>query len=42
MTPQEVLQAALELSLAEQEEIATQLSYHVLGELQALGFEEVA
>ncbi len=42
MTPQEILQAALQLSLAEQEEIANRLSYHVLGELQELGFEEVA
>ncbi len=40
MSPQEILQAALELSLAEQEDIATQLSYHVLGELQNLRFEE--
>jgi len=38
MGAEEILQEALKLPLSEQEKIATRLSYHVLGELQALGF----
>ena len=40
MTPQEILQEALKLPLSEQESIANELAYHVLGELQSLGLEE--
>jgi len=40
MSPQEVLQEALKLPLSVQEAIANELSYHVLGELQSIGFEE--
>ncbi len=40
MTPQEILQEALKLPLSEQESIAIELSYHVLGVLQSLGLEE--
>jgi len=40
MSPDEVLEEALKLSLSEQERIATTLSYRVLGELQALGYDE--
>jgi hypothetical protein len=40
MDAKTILEEALRLPLSKQEEIATQLSYHILGELQALGFEE--
>ena len=40
MSPEAILQEALKLPLSAQEALATELSYHVLGELQALGFEE--
>jgi hypothetical protein len=40
MSPQEVLAEAQKLSLAEQEAIANQLTYNVLGEMQNLGFKE--
>ena len=42
MDAETILQEALKLPLSEQDSLATELSYHVLGELQALGFEEVA
>jgi len=40
MSPDEVVEEALKLPLSEQERIATTLSYRVLGELQALGYDE--
>jgi len=40
MSPEEVLEAALKLPLSEQERIATTLSYLILGELQALGYDD--
>jgi hypothetical protein len=40
MSPQEIILEAQKLSLAEQEAIATQLTYNLLGEMQALGFQE--
>jgi len=35
-----ILQEALKLPLSEQESLANELSYHVLGLLQSIGFEE--
>jgi hypothetical protein len=40
MSPQEIIEEAQKLSLAEQEAIANQLTYNVLGEMQNLGFKE--
>jgi hypothetical protein len=40
LSPAEILEEALKLSLSEQERIATRLSYFILGELQTLGFKE--
>ena len=40
MSPDEVLEEALKLPLSEQERIATTLSYLILGELQALGYDD--
>jgi len=40
LSPAEILEEALKLSLSDQERIATKLSYLILGELQALGFKE--
>jgi hypothetical protein len=40
MDAETILQEALKLPLSDQESIAIELSYNVLGELQALGFEE--
>ena len=37
---QEIIEEALKLPLSDQERIATELSYLVLGEMQALGYEE--
>jgi len=42
MNAEEILQEALKLPLSEQESVANQLSYHVLGDLQALGYEDQA
>ncbi len=40
LSPQEIIEEALKLPLSDQERIATELSYLVLGEMQALGYEE--
>jgi hypothetical protein len=40
LSPAKILEEALKLPLSEQEEIATTLSYLILGELQTLGFKE--
>ena len=40
MSPAEILEEALKLSLSEQEKIATTLSYLILGELQTLGYDD--
>ena len=40
MSPQEILAEAQKLSLADQEAIATKLTYNLLGEMQDLGFQE--
>jgi hypothetical protein len=40
MSPDEVLEEALKLPLSEQEEIANRLTYSILGELQALGYDD--
>ena len=40
MSPQEIIKEAQKLSLADQEAIANQLTYNVLGEMQNLGFQE--
>ena len=40
MSPAEILEEALKLSLSEQERIATTLSYLILGELQTLGYDD--
>jgi hypothetical protein len=40
LSPAEILEEALKLSLSDQERIATTLSYLILGELQTLGFKE--
>jgi hypothetical protein len=40
LSPAEILEEALKLSLSEQERIATTLSYLILGELQTLGYDD--
>ena len=40
LSPQEIIEEALKLPLSDQEKIATALSYLVLGEMQALGYDE--
>jgi hypothetical protein len=40
MSPQEIIAEAQKLSLADQEVIATRLTYNLLGEMQGLGFQE--
>jgi hypothetical protein len=40
LSPAEILEEALKLPLSEQERIATTLSYLILGELQALGYDD--
>ena len=40
LSPAEILEEALKLSLSEQERIATTLSYFILGELQTLGYDD--
>ena len=40
LSPAEILEEALKLSLSEQEEIAIRLSYLILGELQTLGYDD--
>jgi len=40
LSPAEILEEALKLSLSEQERIATRLSYLILGELQTLGYDD--
>jgi hypothetical protein len=40
LSPAEILEEALKLPLSEQERIATKLSYLILGELQALGYDD--
>jgi hypothetical protein len=40
MDAKTILKEALRLPLSDQEELANKLAYNVLGELQALGFEE--
>ena len=40
LSPAEILEEALKLSLSEQEKIATTLSYLILGELQTLGYDD--
>ncbi|OPY51213.1 MAG: hypothetical protein A4E49_02331 [Methanosaeta sp. PtaU1.Bin112] len=40
MDAETILREALKLPLSVQEAIANKLAYNVLGELQALGFEE--
>jgi hypothetical protein len=40
MDAEEILQEALKLPLSDQESIVNELSYHVLGEIQSLGFKE--
>ncbi len=40
MSPAEILEEALKLPLSEQERIATTLSYLILGNLQALGYDD--
>jgi hypothetical protein len=42
LSPAEILTEALKLSLPAQEEIANRLTYCILGELQALGYEDQA
>ena len=40
LSPAEILEEALKLSLSEQERISTTLSYLILGELQTLGYDD--
>jgi hypothetical protein len=40
LSPAEILEEALKLSLSDQERIATTLSYLILGELQTLGYDD--
>jgi len=40
LSPADILEEALKLSLSEQERIATTLSYLILGELQILGYDD--
>jgi hypothetical protein len=40
LSPAEILEEALKLSLSDQERIATTLSYLILGELQDLGYDD--
>lgn len=40
LSPAEILEEALKLPLSAQEEIANRLAFCILGELQALGYEE--
>ena len=40
LSPAEILEEALKLPLSEQERIATTLSYLILGNLQALGYDD--
>jgi len=40
MDAETILREALKLPISQQESIALQLEYHVLGVLQSIGFEE--
>jgi len=40
LSPAEIIEEALKLPLSEQEEIANRLTYSILGELQALGYDD--
>jgi hypothetical protein len=40
LTPAEIIEEALKLPLSEQEEVVNRLTYSILGELQALGYED--
>lgn len=40
LSPAEIIEEALKLPLSDQERIAARLSYAVLGEMQALGYDE--
>ena len=40
LSPAEIIEEALKLPLSDQERIAARLFYAVLGELQALGYDE--
>lgn len=40
LSPAEILEEALKLPLSEQEDIANRLTYSILGNLQALGYDD--
>jgi len=40
LSPAEILEEALKLPLSEQEDIANKLTYSILGNLQALGYDD--
>ena len=40
MSPAEILEEALKLSLSDQEDIANRLTYSILGNLQDLGYDD--
>ena len=40
LSPTEILEEALKLPLSEQEDIANRLTYSILGNLQALGYDD--